>query len=272
MENSVIDLCNNLNKAIHEPLYHNFYNIPDELKYNQTFTSIDLIEDCQIAIEEFEKTKSDGKPGRSTLLIYGLLQSFFLQQDGLYHLYKCVINDTIKLTELFDLFSFDMDIREVRNDIAGHPTNRKKTEFYFIAKGATSKYRFTYAGYTPNFRKVEVDLKAFISKQYDFVNRVLLTVQHDIKKKIEMKKGEHKNIELKEMIVGVNRNVQLMYRGIRDKERNFQGEWGISGVRYSIEKIRKELNLRYNQNLPLGISEALRMIDYIILRFNQWWT
>jgi hypothetical protein len=68
MENSVIDLCNNLNKAIHEPLYHNFYNIPDELKYNQTFTSIDLIEDCQIAIEEFEKTKSDGKPGRSTLI------------------------------------------------------------------------------------------------------------------------------------------------------------------------------------------------------------
>jgi hypothetical protein len=50
------------------------------------------------------------------------------------------------------------------------------------------------------------------------------------------------------MIVGVNRNVQLMY--LRDKERNFQREWGISG-RDSIEKIRKELNLRYNQNLPL---------------------
>jgi hypothetical protein len=33
------------------------------------------------------------------------------------------------------------------------------------------------------FDKVEVDLKAFISKQYDFVNRVLLTVQHDHQKK-----------------------------------------------------------------------------------------
>jgi len=86
MTNEIIDLCNTLNEAIHEPLYHNFYNIPNELKYNQTFTSIDLIEDSQIAIEEFKSAESLGKQGRSTLLIYGLLQSLFLQQDGLYRL------------------------------------------------------------------------------------------------------------------------------------------------------------------------------------------
>ncbi len=45
MGKGIIDLCNTLNKAIHEPLYHNFYNITNELKYKQTFTSIDLIED-----------------------------------------------------------------------------------------------------------------------------------------------------------------------------------------------------------------------------------
>lgn len=87
-----------------------------------------------------------------------------------------------------------------------------------------------------------------------------------------MKKDEHKNMKLKEMIVGVDRNIQLIYRGIRDNERNFQGEWGISGVKDSIDKIRKELNSRYNENLPIGFSEALRIIDYIIHRFNQWWT
>ena len=120
---------------------------------------IDLIEDSQIAIEDFESAESLGKQGRSTLLIYGLLQSLFLQQDGLYHLYKCVVNENIKQTDFFDTFSFDKDIREVRNDIAGHPTNRKKTEFYFIVKVPISKDRLTYAGYTPTFRKVEVDLK-----------------------------------------------------------------------------------------------------------------
>jgi len=272
MMNAITDLCNTLNRTIHEPLYHNFYNIPNELKYNQTFTSIDLIEDSQIAIEEFESAKSLGKQGRSTLLIYGLLQSLFLQQDGLYHLYKCVVDENIKQTDFFDTFSFDKNIREVRNDIAGHPTNRKNIEFYFIAKGPISKDRFTYAGYTPEFRKVEVDLKTFISKQSEFTINVLQTVLDKILKKIEMKKDEHKNKALKEMIVGADRNIQLIYRGIRDTDRNFQGEWGISGVKNALDEIRIELNIRYNNNLPSGISEVFRLTDYIIARFNEWWT
>lgn len=253
-------------------MYHNFYNIPNKLKYNQTFTSIDLIEDSQIAIEEFESAESLGKQGRSTLLIYGLLQSLFLQQDGLYHLYKCVLDEKIKQTDFFDKFSFDKDIREVRNDIAGHPTNRKNTEFYFIAKGPISKDRFTYAGYTPEFRKVEVDLKTFISKQSEFTLKVLQTVLDNILKKIEMKKDKHKNKALKEMIVGADRNIQLIYRGIRDTDRNFQGELGISGVKNALDEIRIELNTRYNNNLPSGISEVFRLTDYIIARFNEWWT
>ncbi|HKJ31290.1 MAG TPA: hypothetical protein VKA34_05650 [Balneolales bacterium] len=272
MVNEIIDLCNTLNRAIHEPLYHNFYNIPNELKYNQTFTSIDLIEDSQIAIEEFESAESLGKQGRSTLLIYGLLQSLFLQQDGLYHLYKCVVDENIKQTDFFDVYSFDKDIREIRNDIAGHPTNRKNSEFYFIAKGPVSKNRFTYAGYTPTFRTVEVDLKSFITKQLEFTINVLQKVEENILQKIEMKKGEHKNKSLKEIIVGADRNIQLIYRGIRDEERNFQGEWGISGLEIAIDEIRQELNLRYNENLPSGISESFRLIDFIIHRFNQWWT
>jgi len=175
-------------------------------------------------------------------------------------------------TDFFNEFSFDKDIREVRNDIAGHPTNRRNKEFYFIAKGPITKDRFTYAGYTPTFRTVEVDIKTFINKQLGFTIKVLQTVHENILIKIEMKKGEHKNKSLKEMIVGVDRNIQLIFRGIRDEQRNFQGEWGISGVKDAIDEIRKELNTRYNDNLPSGISEAFRLIDYIIHRFNQWWT
>lgn len=271
MTNEIIALCNKLNKAIHEPLYHNFYNIPNKLKYNQTFTSIDLIEDSQIAIGEFENAKSLGKKGRSTLLIYGLLQSLFLQQDGLYHLYKCVVNENIKQTDFFNTFSFDKNIREVRNDIAGHPTNRKKSEFYFITKGLISKDRFTYAGYTPTFRKVEVDLNTFIIKQLELTRNVLQKVQENISKKIEMRKGEYKDKSLSEMMVGADRSIELIYRGVRDEERNFQGELGISGLKGAIDEIREELNKRYNQNLPSGISESFRLLDYIIHRFNQWW-
>ena len=118
---------------------------------------------------------------------------------------------------------------------------------------------------------MEVDLKTFIIKQSEFTINVLQKVRENISKKIEMKKSEHKDKSLKEMIVGVNSNIQLIYRGIRDEKRNFQGEWGISGLKSAIDEIREELNKRYNQNLPSGISESFRLIDYIINRFNQWW-
>ncbi len=272
MENDIKKSCTLLNKAIHEPFYHNFYNIPNKLKYYQTVTSIDLIEDSQIAIEEFIKAEFLEKQGRNTLLIYGLLQSLFLQQDGLFHLYKCVVDENIKLTDFFNKFSFDQDIREIRNDIAGHPTNRKSTEFYFIAKGTISKDRFTYGGYTPTFKTVDVNLKVLITKQLKFTKNVLHKVHENIFKKIEMRKGECNSKSLRDMIDGTDSYIQLIYRGIRDKEKYIQGEWGVSGVKTVIDNFRKELKIIYNENFPGGISEAFRLIDYIIQRFNHWLT
>lgn len=129
------ELCNKLNEDIHSQLYYSFYCAPNESRYNQTFTSLDLIEDCQIAIEEFEATEVIGVEGRTTLYIYGVLQALFCQQDGLFHLYKCTVNtETNEINNLFNEFNFNKEIREVRNDIAGHPTNRKKSEYYFVMR------------------------------------------------------------------------------------------------------------------------------------------
>lgn len=197
IENNILDLCNYLNSSIRNPFHDN----SNELVYNQTFTSIDVIEDSQMAINEFKHIESNER-GKNILLIYGLLQSLFLQQDGLHHLYKCVVDKNIKLDNFFDAFSFDKTIREVRNDIAGHPTNRNNTEFYFIEKGTISKEKFTYAGYTPKFRKVDVDLNTFITKQSEFTINVLQKVKENILKKNQVKKDEHKNKSLK-------RNVDL---------------------------------------------------------------
>ncbi|MGB3464609.1 MAG: hypothetical protein WBA74_05050, partial [Cyclobacteriaceae bacterium] len=92
----ITEICNKLNRDIHDSLFDNFHLASDELRYNRSFTSIDLIEDCQNAIEEFESTKVSGIEGRSTLFIYGVLQALFCQQDGLYHLYKSISGSELK--------------------------------------------------------------------------------------------------------------------------------------------------------------------------------
>lgn len=133
--------------------------------HERVFTSLDVIEDCQDAIEEYANISIKNFPKRSTLYIYGVLQAMYCQQDGLFQLYKTIIDDKIEnVYKFFEKYKFSKTIREVRG-IAGHPTNRKGKEFYFIAKGQNTKYRFSYGGYTPDFKKVDVDLCIFIEQQ-----------------------------------------------------------------------------------------------------------
>lgn len=48
-------------------------------------------------------------------------------------MYKCVVDENNKQNEFFNEFSFDKSIREVRNDIVGHPANRKKIQSFILS-------------------------------------------------------------------------------------------------------------------------------------------
>jgi hypothetical protein len=193
---TIQECCFLLNNAIYTPSYIVENLFPNVGEHEQYFTSLDLIDDCQEAIEEFKAIPSQKFKNRSTLYIYGVLQSMYCQQDGLYHIYKIIVNPKIgNIYNLFSIYSFNKNIREVRDDIAGHPSNRKGgKEFYFIAKGPNSKHHFTYGGYTPLFRKVDVNLKQFIEEQNKFTNAVL----KDIQKNLFMKIKNLKNIQQKD--------------------------------------------------------------------------
>ena len=186
----ILSLCRELNDLVTSSTYQSLYDIPNDTDYDQTFISIDAIEDTQGAISAFTNANSPKERGQNILLIYGFLQALFVQQDGLHNLYRCVFNSDINQKDFFDKFSFDNEIRNVRNDIAGHPTNRKRdTEFYFFDKSEQiSKDKFVYAGYyISKFKSVEVDSKAFVRKQAEFTKSVLKAVRKEVLIKIKEK-------------------------------------------------------------------------------------
>jgi hypothetical protein len=91
----------------------------DKVKWNKLCVSLDTIEDTQIAINDyFELTEKDSKKG-GYLVLYGLLQSFYLQQDAVIHLYEALFNKTTDLKRDHPDLYF---VRELRNDAIGHPT------------------------------------------------------------------------------------------------------------------------------------------------------
>jgi hypothetical protein len=164
IERAIQEWCGDLNEKIHEDIYLDNFLLPDESRHSKAFTSLDVIEDSQSAIDEFINLPETLFLGRSTLYIYGVLQALYCQQDGLQHFYESVKNKTFNgfhgLIKHLGAWNEINNIRSVRNEIAGHPSNlRNGKEFYFIAKGPNSKFSFEYGGYTPKFKSARVDLK-----------------------------------------------------------------------------------------------------------------
>ncbi|MEA2583880.1 MAG: hypothetical protein QOF33_1965, partial [Thermomicrobiales bacterium] len=93
-------------------------------KWNQLCSSLDIVEDTQLAIDAYcaADDSADGtnrNVGQQYLALYGLLQALFLQQDASAHLCEA-------LDIPFDLKDFPrLDaIRDVRNASIGHPTKK----------------------------------------------------------------------------------------------------------------------------------------------------
>jgi len=266
---TIQEKCNKLNKDIHNRHFLNNYLSTTIGDYERTFTSLDLIEDSQDAIEEFENIPETSIQSRTTLYIYGVLQSMYCQQDGLFHLYRTIKNKDIKnVYELFKLYQFNIQIREVRDDIAGHPADRRGKEFYFIAKGTNSKYIFSYAGYAPHFRNVDVDLKQFINEQNIFAMTVLDEVEKTIAQQIQIHKSKFNSMKLTDIVDNLNYPIQLIYRGIFNNH-PLAGT-GLQEIKTKLTKLKTELNKRYYNKYPDSITDIFRLQDHVLNKIENW--
>ena len=85
--------------------------------WNKLWCAFDNIEDTQSAINEFEITTNPSK-----LFFYGVLQALVVQQDALRHL-----EESIKLPKFkFEDYDKLKEIRDIRNETIGHPTDLRK--------------------------------------------------------------------------------------------------------------------------------------------------
>ena len=100
-------------------------------------SSMDIIEDMEFALESYLTEDPDiSEIGRMYLLIFGALQALYVQQDAITHLHQAL---DIPYTRDPSI----ENIREIRNDVAGHPTNRRnKKAFNFIGRSSLGVHEF----------------------------------------------------------------------------------------------------------------------------------
>jgi hypothetical protein len=80
---------------------------------------LDVIGDTELACSAYEQMPDAAWPGSSYILLYGFLQALFLQQDAVHNLHEA-------LSLPYEPDPLLREIQELRNDAAGHPTQRDR--------------------------------------------------------------------------------------------------------------------------------------------------
>ena len=163
----------------------------DRGKFSQVCSSLDAIEDSEQAISAFERSGFGKDVALGYLVIYGVLQATFLQQDAVWNL--CEALDIPRDKSAYPSLSV---IREIRNNSVGHPTKRdhgKKaaTTFSHITQISMSVNGFDLLtfGDDGSYSSRRVDLPTLIGEQRQAVGDILLKVTKALEKERESHKA-----------------------------------------------------------------------------------
>jgi len=127
----ITDIVQEIRDYINESRKQTFL-LRDSFFWNQLCSSLDIVEDTDLAIEEYLKINEVNTDGMKYLFVFGIMQVLFVQQDA-------IINMAESLGAKFELDTELKSIREIRNNSIGHPTKR--------SKGLNSKYNFIIRAY-----------------------------------------------------------------------------------------------------------------------------
>ena len=143
--------------------------------WNKLCSSLDVVGDTELAIESYLKTIQPKSDGETYLVIYGILQVLFVQQDAVQH-----IAESLAIQYTPDPLL--AEIRKIRHDSIGHPTKRgsgKGSKFNFISRPTMGPTGFqlmtTYADRVqPKF--TDINIPKLIQIQRDKLNQLLSTL------------------------------------------------------------------------------------------------
>lgn len=141
MNDYIISEINKIRSIINEPRKQHDL-LQRRRDWSKLCTCLDTIEDVEMAISSFLELPDFDAYSGGYLFIYGLLQGLFLEQDAISHLYDSIFETDDYLKQMLSKYKALQDIREIRNNSIGHPTNRKGRSFYSIVQTSICKQGF----------------------------------------------------------------------------------------------------------------------------------
>ena len=264
------DYCTEISEVCNHPWKRKLL-FSDRVIWNKLWSSIDTIQDTQLAIDSYLNLDDFNAINGGYLFVYGLMQALNIQQNAANDLLEALFNRKINYKKDYpDLYK----IREQRNNAVGHPTKRGNDKsFHYINRSSVKKSGFELASYYPKsgqrskFEKI--DILNCIKVQDELIVGILTEIMEKLKSDFKKHKNKFKGERLCDLITSdFGYNLSKLYE-------NVPRDYPLVKINFNIifksyKTIKEGINQRYSsiEALP-GLHYTTQKLDYIFKRLKK---
>ncbi len=238
--------------------------LQDTAAWNMLCSCLDTIGDTELAISAYEKASKPPIVAAIYLLVYGLLQALFIQQDAVENLRQALGFD-------YKPHKLLREIREIRSDSAGHPTKRgggKGQAFNFIGRSSLTKEGFDLMTTYPDNRRPlfrHISIESLIKDQREMMQKGLTEVLGRLKEEEENHRAKYRSQKLEDVFPSTLGYYFAKIGGaIRGSEPVDFGTMHIGLVAGVIQAFKDRLEERGILKAYDSVIDLLELIEYPI--------
>lgn len=233
----------------------------DRAVWNKLCSSLDVIDDTELALDAYLQIKPSKSEGETYLILYGVLQTLFVQQDAVTHLAEAL---DIPYTPA----PIITEIREIRNDSIGHPTKRgsgKGRAFNFISRFSMSIRGFTLdTTYDSGVTKYQdINILQLINSQRSALERALDAIVKKLREEEMKHRDKFKDKSLSDIFPQtLAYYFEKIGEAINGNKPAQLGAAHVKRVIGIIDHFQESLNERGILNAYDSITDYLGLIEY----------
>lgn len=230
-------------------------------KWLQLTSAIIALEDTACAVQFYISSQYPEDVNGKYLYTYGLLQALFVQMDAVNHICISLFNKKVGFEENYPEA---YKVREMRNDVAGHPTNRQGHYFTQLAQFSMNKCGFYYIkhdseGDFEETQVITVDIREAIEETAQCVNDSLEKAIERLDEEFKCYINAHRGRKMKEIFKGLDYIRAKMY----DNDIPGLADCVYAETKEMVGKCEEELKIRY------GSVNAVHAYKYLLEQIHE---
>lgn len=233
--------------------------LPERKKWMRLTSALDVLEDTSWAVEYYIASDFPKEIQGKYLYTYGLLQALFVQLDAIKSIHDALFDGNLTFSSEYPAA---YQVREMRDDVTGHPTIRKNHQFIHLAQHSLEKNSFYYVKFDSEkqeneFDIVDVDTEKAIENVAKCTNDILQKAIEKLDDELTAYFNSHRGRKMKAIF-----NL-LSYAAEKVFENSTMSDWGYSTTKDMVNSCEEELRKRY------GAVDAVDSYKYLLDEIHE---